>query len=164
MIEERMLASGRAEVSRAILVGGLTAGVLDITAAFVSSALRTGRSPMWVLQSVASGVLGSDSYKGGLRTALLGAALHFLIAFVACIVYVTASSKLTFLRRRVVICGLAYGIAVYMFMYGVVLPLTFHRRFFQSLSAVVPELLIHMFCIGLPIALVSGWYLSPQAK
>jgi hypothetical protein len=68
---------------RAILWGGLMTGILDITAAFINSGLR-GRSPQWVLQSIASGVLGSDSYKGGFRTAALGAAFHFLIAVVAC--------------------------------------------------------------------------------
>ena len=34
---------------RAIVWGGLSAGLLDITAAFINSAFR-GRSPIWVLQ------------------------------------------------------------------------------------------------------------------
>ena len=66
-------------------MGGVTTGVLDISAAFVDSGLN-GRSPMFVLQSIASGLLGPESYKGGLKSAALGLALHFLIAFVACIV------------------------------------------------------------------------------
>jgi hypothetical protein len=52
---------------RAIFWGGLIVGVLDITAAFVNSGLR-GRSPVWVLQSVAGGWLGVDTFKGGLKT------------------------------------------------------------------------------------------------
>ena len=42
---------------RAILWGGLVAGTTDITAACISSALRSGRSPIGVLQSVASGLI-----------------------------------------------------------------------------------------------------------
>jgi hypothetical protein len=113
---------------------------------------------MFVLQSIASGLLGSDSYKGGVRTATLGGALHFLIAFAACAVYYGASRKLSLLVRRAVVCGLAYGIAVYAFMYLVVLPLTFHRSFVRQLSAVTIGLAIHMLCVGLPISLTVHRY------
>jgi len=137
---------------RSILFGGLIAGVLDITAAFVNSSLQ-GRSPIWVLQSIASGLLGAQSYKGGLRTAALGGVLHFLIAFVAAAVYYGGSRRFKFLVHRAVACGLLYGVAVYLFMYSIVLPLTFHRSFFHPLTAVVTGLIIHMFCVGLPISL-----------
>ena len=153
--ESQVLQFSNAGVYRAILMGGLTAGLLDISAAFLNSGLR-GRSPIWVLQSVASGLLGSGSYNGGLPTATLGLGVHFLIAFVACTVYVMASLKFTVLMNRTILCGVIYGIVVYLFMYGVVLPLTFHRSFFQPLSAVIINLTIHIFCVGLPIALVSG--------
>jgi hypothetical protein len=46
--------SEKPKAFRAIFWRGLIAGVLDITAAFVNSGLR-GRSPVWVLQSVAGG-------------------------------------------------------------------------------------------------------------
>jgi hypothetical protein len=145
-------------VYQAILYGGLAAGVLDITAAFINSGIR-GRSPIWVLQSVASGLLGADSYKGGFRSAAMGVFLHFLIAFVVCVVYVTAGLKLRALVERPIVCGLLYGIAVYFFMYLVVLPLTFHRSFMQPLSAVITGIMIHMICVGLPISLISSRYL-----
>ncbi len=142
---------------RAILWGGLIAGALDITAAFVNSGLR-GRSPMWVLQSIAAGLLGSDSFKGGSRTAALGGALHFLIAFVACAVFYLASRKLEFLTQRFIVFGLLYGVAVYAFMYLVVLRLAFPSRISFTPAAVVTGLLIHMFCVGLPISIVIHRY------
>ena len=77
------------------------AGVLDISAAFINSGLN-GRSPMFVLQSVASGLLGPGSYKGGFKSAALGAVLHFLIAFVACAVYYIASRKIKAMVRSAV--------------------------------------------------------------
>jgi hypothetical protein len=161
--ESQVLQLSNAGVYRAILIGGLAAGVLDITAAFLNSGLR-GRSPMWVLQSISSGLLGGASFNGGLITAALGVALHFFIAFVACAVYVALSLKFSVLAQRVIVCGVVYGIAVYLFMYGVVLPLTFNRSFFQPLSAVVISLLIHISCVGLPIAVVTGWYLKSNAQ
>ena len=70
----------KSRASRAIVLGGVAAGVLDISAAFINAGLQQGRSPMFVLQSVASGLLGSESYKGGLGSAALGTAVHFSIA------------------------------------------------------------------------------------
>ena len=151
--ESLTISRDKPKAYRAILWGGLAAGVLDITAAFVNSGLR-GRTPMWVLQSIASGMLGADAFRGGFRTAVLGAALHFSIAFVACAVYVAASRRINLLVQRAIICGLLYGVAVYVFMYLVVLPLTFHRSFVSPISAVAIGLSIHMVCVGLPISLV----------
>jgi hypothetical protein len=139
-------------VRAAILVGGLLAGALDITAAFVVYGLR-GATPLRILQSVASGLLGADAFKGGLGTAALGALLHFLIALVAAVVYYAASRKLGVLVQRAVVSGLLYGIAVYVFMNFVVLPLSAvaKRPFVLELALVI--LAVHMLCVGLPIAL-----------
>jgi hypothetical protein len=142
---------------RAILWGGLLAGILDITGACVNSAFR-GRSPIWVLQSIAGGLLGPNSFKGGLRAAALGAVLHFFIAFVACAVYYLASRKLRFLVNRAIVCGVLYGVAVYLFMYMIMLPMRFHRSFVHPLGAVVIGLITHILCVGLPISLVVRRY------
>jgi uncharacterized membrane protein YagU involved in acid resistance len=139
---------------RAIVWGGLIAGVLDLTAAFVTNYMR-GLGPIGILQSIASGLLGTDSYKGGLKTAALGAVLHFFIAFTAATVFYLASRKFHFLVQRAVISGLLYGVAVYLFMNLIVLPLSaFPHKIRFSSSAVVTGLIIHMLCVGLPISLV----------
>jgi asparagine N-glycosylation enzyme membrane subunit Stt3 len=148
---------------RAILWGGLTAGIMDITAAFVSSGIQ-GRSPIWVLQSIATGLLGRDSYTGGVAAAALGLAVQFLIAFTAATVFYAASRRLTFLIHRPVVSGLLYGITVWLFMYLVVLPVTFHRSFIRPLSAVAIGLMIHMLCVGLPISLVVSRYSTRPEK
>ena len=64
---------------RTILFGGLAVGVTDILWAIVMNGLK-GRSAVWVLQSVAGGLLGAATFQGGLRTALLGMVAHFTIA------------------------------------------------------------------------------------
>jgi hypothetical protein len=150
-----MNGSSDAKAYQVILLGGLIAGTLDITAACVVSWLRAGVTPIRVLQSVASGLLGSASASGGPRTAVLGLALHFLIATVATAVFYFASRSLKFMVARPLISGLLYGTVVYAFMNFVVIPLSaVPRRGPPPLSGRIIGLLIIIFCIGLPIAFI----------
>ncbi len=143
----------KSKAYRAILWGGLIAGVLDITAAFVTNGLR-GISPIRILQSIASGLLGMGSYKGGFVTAVLGLFLHFIIAAGAAAVYYLLSRKLRFLVERAIVCGPVYGVAVYLFMNLIVLPLSaFPHKISYPLVKVVTGLIVHMLCVGLPISL-----------
>lgn len=139
---------------QAILVGGLVAGVLDITAACVSGWLLSGASPMRIFQSVAGGLYGKAAFEGGMQTALLGLALHFLIATTATAVYYLASRKLSFLVNQSVLAGVIYGVLMWCFMYLIVIPLTPLGAPTYSFSNVLRGVLIHIFFVGLPIALV----------
>ncbi len=137
-----------------IFWGGLIAGTLDICAAFLTAWLRAGVSPVRVLHFVASGLIGSAAFSGGAKTAILGLALHFLIATVATVVFYFASRKLRFLIERPVNFGLLYGIAVYLFMTFVVVPLSSAVQRPMTLSNFIIGILTIMFCVGLPIALI----------
>ena len=140
---------------KAIFWAALIAGTLDITGACVASWLRAGVTPQRVLQSVASGLLGPAAYTGGSKSAVLGLALHYLIATTWTVVFFLASRKLRFLLRQPIAWGLVYGVIVYAFMNFVVLPLSaFPQRTPPTLSGRIIGLLIIMFCIGLPIALI----------
>jgi hypothetical protein len=141
-----------------IFVGGLIAGTLDISAAFLTAWLRRGISPAAVLRFVASGLLGPAALTGGAKTAAVGLALHFLIATGATIVFYLASRKLLFLIEKPVHFGLLYGVAVYLFMNFVVLPLSLVPRGTMTVSGFIIGLLTIMFCVGLPIALIVRRY------
>jgi len=106
-----------------------------------------------MLQGIASGLLGARSFEGRMATAGLGLAIHFLIAFTAASVFYAANRKLTFLTQRPVISGLFYGVAVYLFMYWIVVPLAI-VNVRHSISRDVTAVIVHMVLIGLPIALV----------
>ena len=138
------------------------AGVLDISSAFVLSYAK-GVGPIRVLQGVAAGLVGRESaINGGLATAGLGLAIHFFLAFVVATVFYGASRRLVFLTRHPVISGLLYGVVVYGFMYWIVMPLAYpvvHPSLSRDLTAVC----VHMFLIGLPIALVVRRYSRPQS-
>jgi hypothetical protein len=148
--------SATSSAYRAILLAGSVSGVLDITAAFVTAGMR-GIRPTRVLQYIASGVLGPDAFNGGFPVASLGMGLHFLIAFGASAAYYAASRKLGFLTGQAIAWGLPYGIAVYLFMNLVVLPLSAVSKPRYTVASVVTGLFIHMLCIGLPISMSIRW-------
>ena len=141
-----------------ILLGGLIAGTLDISAAFLTAWWRANVSPERVLYFVASGLIGPAASQGGAKIALLGLALHFLIATIWTIVFYLASRKWLFLIERPVIFGLLYGVVVYLFMNFVVLKLSrVPARPITFVGTTIGVLTI-MFCIGLPIALIMRRY------
>src|SRR5260370_9031217 len=106
---------------QAIRLGGLIAGALDISYACVFSYIRSGRKPLFILQSVASGALGRSAFEGGARTAALGLVFHFLIALIAATVYYFASRVLRFMVAQAVISGILYGLCVYLFFTFIIL-------------------------------------------
>jgi hypothetical protein len=146
----------RSRAFRAIASAGLIAGILDITSAFVIAELK-GTGSIRMLQGIASGLLGPRSFEGGMATAGLGLAIHFLIAFTAASVFYAASRKLIFLTQHAVTSGLLYGIAVYLSMYWIVVPLAFVNAR-HSVSRDVTAVIIHMLLIGLPISLIVRWH------
>jgi uncharacterized membrane protein YagU involved in acid resistance len=109
-----------------------------------------------ILQSVTSGVLGREAFQGGWTTAALGLALHYAILLVAAALFHAVARRWRWLRDEPVTTGLVYGIAIYVFMNFVVLPLSaypFTMTF--PLLRTATGLLVHMGGVGLPIALVT---------
>jgi hypothetical protein len=145
---------------RAIFTAGLVVGVLDISSAFVIAGIK-GTGSIRMLQGIASGLLGQRSFEGGMATAGLGLAIHFLIAFTAAAVFYAASRKLSSLTEHAAVSGLLYGIAVYIFMYWILVPLVFPTAH-HSMSRDVTAVIIHIVLIGLPIALVVRRFSNEQ--
>ena len=143
----------RSGATRAILSAGLACGIMDYTAACVTWWLRARVTPVRIGQSIASGLLGPRSFQGGNETALLGFAIHFLIAFTAATVFYLLSRKLKFMTEHFLAAGVLYGMAVYTFMYWVVMPLSLVRRGPFSWNLTLLAIVTHIFCVGLPIAI-----------
>jgi uncharacterized membrane protein YagU involved in acid resistance len=147
---------------RPILIGGLIAGALDITYACIFSYIRRGVTPAVVLRSVAAGALGPTARDGGMKVALLGLFFHFLIALIAAAIYVIASRAIAFMNSHAAVSGILFGLCVYVVMNCIVLRLSaIHQTLWPwqyAKSALIGGLLIHMFGIGLPIALVARRY------
>jgi hypothetical protein len=148
------------ELIKTILLGGLSAGVLDFIGACVSNASR-GATPLRIAQSIASGLLGRAAFEGRYKTAGLGVALHFVIALGAAAVFNLAALKQHWLLEHAYLSGALYGVCVFWFMQLVVLPLSaiaFKQNF--TWPVVATGLLVHILCVGLPIALAARWQAS----
>jgi len=139
----------------AIFFAGLACGVMDITAAFIVYGNMFHISPIRILHSVAAGLLGPRSYTGGLATAALGLLCHFVIAFGAATVFFLLARSFPFLLTQPILWGPLYGIAVYFFMNRVVVPLSNAAKAPFSLKMMLIGVVIHIFCVGLPIVLVT---------
>jgi hypothetical protein len=148
---------------RAIVAGGLAVAVLDAVDALVAYKLAYGMSPVVVYQFVASGLLGKAAFDGGATSALLGLAVHLLVAFTAAAVFVLASERLAGLRRRAVGWGLLFGVGVFAVMNLVVVPLSRIGASVPPLPLVANGILGHALLVGLPVALAARRFLGIPA-
>lgn len=141
----------------AVLSGTLVVGVLDIVDAFVFFGVRNGVPPARILQSIAAGLIGRPAaISGGTATAVLGACLHFFIAFVVVLTFYVASRYRRVLTRHALVFGMLYGVAVYVVMNFVVIPLSAAPARGPVPAAVLLNgLLIHALGVGLPTALFA---------
>lgn len=129
-----------------ILAGGITAGGLDLISAYITYGIGVPRV-------IAAGILGTGAIHGGSGSYALGVFLQFFIAVTAAAIYYAASRRLEFLKQHALICGLFYGIAVFLVMNLIVLPLSaLHVQGPFELAGLIRGLLVHMFLIGLPIS------------
>ncbi|NWH07983.1 MAG: hypothetical protein HXY22_04930 [Alphaproteobacteria bacterium] len=172
----------------AILLGGLAAGVLDILYAFAAyGPLSYGLSPQQVLHSVAAGWIGREAARaGGIDTAMLGLATHFLIATIFAAIYVLAATRLPALTRGALLWGFLNGLILYGAMNYVVVPLSAAAAgHFATGSEIVPRLQVslsqvrggsddfpwllwgtiftHTVFVGMPIALITRRFLGRQS-
>jgi uncharacterized membrane protein YagU involved in acid resistance len=136
----------------AIFCGGLVAGILDLTQAFIGFGLAMRATPFRILQSIARGFFGAHSRDMGWTSAAVGFVCHFTVAFGAAAVYYLASRKLRVLVERPVLCGLIYGEIVFLFMYFVVIPLSAVHHPTYNLATYITGPIGHPLLVGLPIA------------
>jgi hypothetical protein len=148
------LVAGIARPGLAILWGGFICGAMDITAAITVYG-TFGLKPVPLLQGIAAGLLGPRAFQGGASTALLGLACHFTVAFLAAATFVGITRFWSFPVQHFIVAGILYGPIVYFFMQLVVLPLSNARHFPFSLKMMIIGLIIHVICVGLPIAIAA---------
>ncbi len=157
-MDTNSMSIGFSQTSQAILLGGLSAGVLDFIGACVTNAPR-GVTPLRIAQSIASGLLGARAFQYGYKSAALGVVLHFVIALGAATVFCLATVRLRWLVDSPWLSGALYGLAVFWFMQLIVLPLSaisFKQNF--SWPVVATGLIVHVLCVGWPIALAARLY------
>jgi hypothetical protein len=138
--------------TKAILVGGLAGGAGDLAFALAWAAYN-GMAPQKLLQVIASGWFGQAAFAGGWNTAAIGFASHFGIALVVAALFSALARRIPALLERPLASGIALGVATFLVMRLVVLPLSafpFPVKFLTLGAAL--DLLSHMFLFGTPIA------------
>ena len=93
----------------AAVLAGLAAGAADILAAFV---IYRPAAPVQILQTIAAGLQGPAAYEGGMASAALGLACHFLISILFAGLFVAAAGAAPVLLRRPTLSGLGFGVAL----------------------------------------------------
>lgn len=149
--------AGGRRALRTIVTAGLVAGALDITYAFIIWGFQ-GVTPLRIGRSIASGLIGREAaVAGGAATGMLGLLLHFIMATIIAAIYYGAARNIRLLVDKAVPCGIAYGLATYGVMNYVVMPLSAIHSIGDSGPAYIriTGILVHMFLIGLPIALIT---------
>jgi uncharacterized membrane protein YagU involved in acid resistance len=141
-------------VLKAVLIGGLVGGALDLLFATTFAAFN-GAPPTRVLEFIASGLLGSPAFAGGSATAALGVACHFAMSLGWAMLFALTVPHLPKLTSRPVLLGILFGVIVFACMRLIVLPLSAVPKpiVFKPLARSL-DLLSHMFLFGLPIALM----------
>jgi hypothetical protein len=137
----------------AILLAGVISGSLDLTFAFTFHGLRSGTGPIRILQSIASGWLGTDAFKDGIAAAVLGFFSHYGILIVASALYLIAMLRLRWMTAHAYVYGIAYGVAIYLVMNFVVLPLSNAPHFKPTVLGTACDFSMHVLVIGPAIAL-----------
>ena len=137
-----------------IVIGGLVAGLLDISFACTYWAIARDVPAQRIFQSVASGLLGKEAYAGGWGSAALGLGLHFFMTLAMAAAYYMASRQVPALWRRPLMFGAAYGLILYAVMNFVVVPLSraggsVPRNDLWTWSGIAA----HVLLVGIPIAL-----------
>jgi hypothetical protein len=87
-----------------IVVAGVLTGVIDGLFSSVLSAVFYGSTVTRLFQGVAATLLGPNAVDGGVRTALIGVAMHFGVALGWSAVFAFLVSQFEWLRRTLAAC------------------------------------------------------------
>lgn len=140
---------------RTILFAGLTAGFLDGAAAIINYLISSnGKNPVRIFNFIASGVFGKKAFAGGGVMAAWGLLFHFIIACLFAAFFYFLYIRIKFLSRNIIISGILYGIIVWLIMNLAVVPLSNTPPLHFVLSKAIIAILILIFFVGIPIALV----------
>ncbi len=137
------------------LTAGLIAAALDISAAIIVFAfIYQLTTPIKVLQSVAAGAFGKEAYNGGWQMALTGLGFHTFIALCFAFFYVWIYPAFSKIFSNPIIAGIIYGCFVWTVMNIGLLKIVLGKTL--TPKYILPNLIILILMVGLPIALVTN--------
>ena len=142
------------------LVATVIAGTIDILWAMVLT-LWFGREIGGMLRYVGSGPFPAATDMGT-AGAILGLLVHFALIAVMAAVFMLAAQQRPALTARPILWGTLYGLATYVVMNLIVVPVRFGTPLPPSLLSIATQLFAHIVLVGIPIALVAARYLRTR--
>jgi hypothetical protein len=147
----------RSSILKPILVGTFVCGTLDILFAVILTLLR-GKDPAAMLRFVASGPFpqATDWGTGG---SALGLLVHFTLMAILVAAFVLAARRIPALTDSPLLWGLLFGLATYVVMNLIVVPLRFPAAWPPKTLSVATQLFAHIVLVGLPTAFITRRFL-----
>jgi hypothetical protein len=153
-------AAERGVMTRLLRAGLLTA-VVDGLFSSILSVAAYGSTVSRLFQGVASVLLGAEALSGGVRTAVIGVLMHFLVAFTWSAVFLFVVLRSPWIRGLlaspygVLKVAALYGPFIWMVMSLVVIPVLAHRAPTITVRWWI-QFFGHIFFVGIPIVAASG--------
>jgi hypothetical protein len=143
-----------------IAIATAVAGTLDILFAMILTVFF-GREIGNMLRYVGSGPF-PQATEMGVNGAILGLLVHFALMAIMAAVYVLVAQRMPALLQRPIQSGVIYGLATYVVMNLLVVPMRFDMPLPPSPLSIATQLFAHIVLVGLPIALITARYLGPR--
>jgi hypothetical protein len=145
---------------RPIAIATAVSGTLDILFAMILTVFF-GREIGNMLRYVGSGPFPLATEMGA-SGAILGLLVHFALMALMALVYVLAAPRIPALVQRPIQWGILYGLATYLVMNWLVLPMRFGTPLPPRPLSIATQLFAHIVLVGIPIALITARTLKPQ--
>ena len=141
------------QIAQLALVAGCLIGLLDVGMA----SLINFASPAIVLKAIAGGVLGKPAFDGGAATVLLGLVLQVAMSAIIAALYFMAARYAPKLADQPWLFGAAYGVAIFLVMNFIVVPLSALHHLPKITPYWVAANGLAMIVFGLLVALAARW-------
>jgi hypothetical protein len=141
---------------------GLVTGVVDGLFSSALAAFVYGSTVTRLWQGVASTLLGASAFEGGTRTAAIGLAIHFGVAFAWSAVFLVLVLSWSWLRDAlaspygVVTVASVYGPVIWLVMSLAIVPMFTHRPPAINVRWWV-QFFGHIPAVALPIVALISW-------
>jgi len=136
------------------------AGTLDILFAMILT-IVLGNQIGNMLRFVGSGPFPQATEMGAAGSAL-GLVVHFTLMAIMAALYVLAARRMPALVEHPIQWGIIYGLATYVVMNWLVVPIRFGTPLPPKPLSIATQLFAHIVLVGIPIALITARSLRPR--
>ena len=145
-------------MGRAIAIGTLVAGTLDILFAMILTIIF-GREIPNMLRYVGSGPFPSAT-EMGTAGAGLGLLTHYGLMAIMAAAFVLAARQWPALIQKPIQWGTIYGLITYVIMNWIVVPMRFGTPLPPKPLSIATQLFAHVVLVGIPIAIIAAKHIK----